>query len=279
METAARDLLVTGLPRAGTTLLVHLLDKLPDVVALDEPMDAKSFMAGKSADAMVGDVAEFVRTQRKSIVERRAAITYHSGGKVPDNSVGTARDAAGKRRKEATKGEVAITKELSPQFVLVMKHNAAFTALLEPLSKRFTTFAAVRNPLAVLASWNSVSLPVGRGHVPTAEAIDPKLRADLAAMDDVVRRQIRILDWFCARFADGVPAGRVIRYEDVVATRGRALAALVPSAASLDEELESRNRNALYDTSAIAEIGRRLLDTDGAFWRFYSRESVADLLP
>ena len=276
---AAHDILITGLPRAGTTLLVHLLDKLPDVVALDEPMDARSFMAGKSAAAMVEDVAEFVRAQRRSIAERRVAITYHTGGKVPDNSVGTARDAAGKRRKEAQKGEVAVTKELSPHFTLVMKHNASFTALLEPLSRRFTTFAALRNPLAVLASWNSVSLPVGRGHVPTAEAIDPKLREDLAKTDDVLLRQIRILDWFCTRFRDVVPPDRVLRYEDVVATRGKALAAITPAAAGLDEELESRNRNALYDSAAIRDAGRRLLDSDGAYWHFYSRESVTELLP
>ena len=274
-----RDVLITGLPRSGTTLLVHLLDKLPGTVALDEPMDARAFLGGTSAGEMADGVARFLCEQRRSIVERRMAITFHAGGKVPDNPVGAARDASGKRTNRGVeKGEIRIEKDLPADFLLAVKHNAAFTALLEPLAKRFETFAAVRNPLSVLASWNSVSLPVGRGHVPTAEAIDKELARDLAAIDDVVGRQIRILDWFCTRFRDAVPADHVIRYEDVVETGGRALSVVTPLAASLDEKLKSKNRNDLYDAAAMREIGRRLIGTEGAYWHFYTRESVEELI-
>ena len=277
--TRGCDVLVTGLPRAGTTLLVHLLGKLPDVVALDEPMDARTFAAARGAETIAAEVEDFVRAQRRSIVERGVAVSFNAQGKVPDNPVGASRDAAGLRQKVgSSKGEIAIGKPLPREFLLVVKHNASFTALLEPLARRFPVFAALRNPLSVLASWNSVSLPVGRGHVPAAEAIDARLAADLAAEPDVVARQIRILDWFCTHFRDHVDPARVLRYEDVVTSGGRALAAISPSAASLDEKLESRNRNELYDAKAMQEIGRRLLGTDGAFWRWYTRESVEALL-
>jgi len=69
-----------------------------------------------------------------------------------------------------------------------------------------------------------------------------------------------------------------IRYEDLVATGGRALAAVVPAAGGLDELLSERNANELYDREDVAWVGKRLLASEGAYWRFYSRESVEDLL-
>jgi hypothetical protein len=206
-------------------------------------------------------------------------MSKHAEGKVPDNPVGTQRNEAGKRTNEGMdRGEIAIDKELPRDFMLDVKHNSSFTALLDLLVTRFDVFAVMRNPFGVLGSWNSISLEVGRGHVPAAERVDAKLAKDLAAIPDVVDRQLRILDWFYGRYRDLLPAERVIRYEDVVATRGKRLAAINPLAASLDEPLESRNRNKLYDGEAMKAIGARLLASDGAYWHFYPRESVETLL-
>jgi len=49
-------------------------------------------------------------------------------------------------------------------------------------------------------------------------------------------------------------------------------------AASLAEPLESRNRNKLYDDVGVKAAGRRLLESDGPYWHFYSRDSVRELL-
>ena len=274
-----RDVLVTGLPRSGTTLTCHLLQKLPDTVALHEPMDFHKFAPGRSRDDMCDDIARFLKKQRRSILERGVAVSKHSEGKVPDNPVGAQRNEAGKRTNAGMdKGEISIEKELAADFMLVVKHNSSFTGLLDSLAGRFDVYAVMRNPLAVLGSWNSISLEVGRGHVPAAERVDPQLAADLARIDDVLERQIHILAWFYARYRDLLPAERVIRYEDVVATHGRRLAVINPLAASLDEPLESRNKNKLYDGEGVKQIGRRLLETDGAYWHFYERSSVEELI-
>jgi hypothetical protein len=275
----ARDVLVTGLPRSGTTLTCHLLQKLPDTVALHEPMAFRRFTDGRSRDEIMGDIERFLKKQRESIRERGRAFSKHSEGKVPDNPVGAKRNDEGKRTNEGMdRGEIEIDKELPPDFMLVVKHNSSFTGLLESLVTRFEVFAVMRNPLGVLGSWNSISLEVGKGHVPAAEKLDERLRDDLARIDDVVDRQIRILQWFYGRYRDLLPAERIIKYEDVVATHGRRLAVINPLAASLDEPLESRNKNKLYDGEAMKAIGRRLLATDGAYWHFYSRESVEELI-
>ena len=45
----------------------------------------------------------------------------------------------------------------------------------------------------------------------------------------------------------------------------------------LDEPLESCDRNKVYEAAQVKEFARRLLDTDAAFWDFYSREDVAQV--
>jgi hypothetical protein len=153
-----------------------------------------------------------------------------------------------------------------------------FTALLPILAQRFPAFAMVRNPLAVLASWNSVDIPAKQGRVPKAEIYDQDLVHRMSSIDDRLDRQLSLLDWWCERFEQFLPRDHTIRYKDLVASGGRALAAVVPAAGGLDEPLSERNANDIYDREDVARVGKRLLESEGAYWHFYSRESVVDLL-
>ena len=67
------------------------------------------------------------------------------------------------RRFRGEWGEIAIDKPLSARFTLLIKHNALFAALLPRLTESFPCLALVRNPLSVLASWQTVDLPVHPG--------------------------------------------------------------------------------------------------------------------
>jgi hypothetical protein len=62
---------------------------------------------------------------------------------------------------------IGVGKELDHDFLLVVKDPPMFTALLPVLAQRFPT--VVLNPLAVLASWNSVDVPARGGRVPKAD--------------------------------------------------------------------------------------------------------------
>ena len=59
---------------------------------------------------------------------------------------------------------------------------------------------------------------------------------------------------------------------------GGALSAITPAAKTLREQLSSRNLNALYNREEMRDLGDRLLCSDGAYWRFYTRESVEGLI-
>lgn len=269
------NVLITGTPRSGTTMTCHLLNMVPDTVALHEPMRTGQF---KDEDGPVTAVERFCEEQRLSILERGLAISKQVGGAVPANPVGTSRTNSGLRKRVVSKGQIAIDKELSPDFTLAVKHCGSFTAILDRLVTRFPVYAIVRNPLAMLASWSTVEFAVQQGHVPVAEGLDSDLKTTLASIDDVLDRQIQVLIWFHERIRRYLPEEAIIRYESIVETGGKALAVVRPGAAALAEPLQSQNTSGLYDHERMLQIGERLLKTDGAHWESYSKESVERLL-
>jgi hypothetical protein len=267
----------------------ELLNLLPDTVALDEPMDVPS-LTGRSRRVegdeggppdpapICEDIDRFLARMRESIELHGTALSKQVKGRVSGGKY-EAESADGKPRASlATLGEIRVEKELSPRFLLLIKHTGAFTALLEALAGRFRVYATIRNPLAILASWQTVDFPGRDGHHPPAEEIDPALRAALQATDDRLDRQITLIGWFFERIGAFLPADQVLRYEAIVASRGKELSAITDRARELDEPLETRNRARIYDAGMMRELAERLLDSHGAYWHFYEKETVRELV-
>jgi hypothetical protein len=274
-----RNVVLTGLPRSGTTLACHLLNKLPNTVALLEPIEPSQFADLLPDREAIADALErWYRKMRRRALKEGEVVTKHVGGEVPDNPFEGKQSGEELRQWLASKGRVRVGKDLDRAFSLVVKDPPMFTALLPILARRFPTFAVVRNPLAVLASWNSVDIPARHGRAPKAEVYDPELVRRITATEDRIERQLDLLDWWCERFEQCLPDGHVLRYENIVASGGKALATIVPAARGLNEPLSGRNANTLYDRKDVAEIGEKLLKSKGAYWRFYPRESVEELL-
>src|SRR5712671_1925456 len=80
-----RNVLITGTPRSGTTLFCSLLNKVPDIVALHEPMNVWEFPACKSPAAVADVIARFCAETRSSLHKHGYALSKHVAGKVPDN--------------------------------------------------------------------------------------------------------------------------------------------------------------------------------------------------
>lgn len=288
--------LVTGLPRSGTTLTCELLNRLEDVVALDEPMVGDELAArvtpsplarlkararGRSrltTDHVCDNIEAFALAMRRSLLTDGTAVSKQVDGQIRGTKVPDQRQGSGLRVRLAHKGVIEVDKQLSPDFLLVMKHNSAFAGVLDRLVRRLPVYAVVRNPLSILSSWQTVPFPIQRGHANLAERFDPSLAHDLAAIPDRLDRQFHLLSWFFARFIDYLPASAVIRYEDIVASGGAALEVVTAQAAHLQEPLSSRNAASVYDPEQVRRIGERLLDTEGPWWQLYSRDSVRELL-
>src|SRR5438874_1853773 len=126
-------------------------------------------------------IERFLGETRASILTRGIAVSNQWRGRVVGSKVADDYEGEGPRRELSERQEIRIEKPLSADFLLVAKHPAPFTAILETLVERFRVYAIVRNPLSVLSSWQTVSFPVRRGHVTAvAERLDPGLRKSLA---------------------------------------------------------------------------------------------------
>lgn len=270
----ARDVLLTGLPRAGTTLACHLLNTLPDAVGLDEPMRLKRLARLRFHTLIVGGFERFFARSRRSILETGRVESRGVEGQDATNHVSETRDAVGRRQDLTRRTQVKIDKSLSENFQLVIKQPSGIAPLLSALEGRIPTYALLRNPISVLASWNSVAMSMYDGHVPAEERLDSRLRRKLAGTEDRITRQIVLLSWYFERYRAQLPGDRILRYEDMISSGGRTLGVINAGALELDEPLESRNRNKAYEPAQLKEFARRLLDTDAAFWDFYSREDV-----
>jgi hypothetical protein len=314
-ERRAHDVLITGPSRSGTTLACELLNQVPDTVALDEPLNAKSLLGyevpepsvptprdgaarrvasrlrhlGRGSQApplrapdMVGaceNIERFLDEARQSLLERGTALSRHVGGQVRGQKVADEHDQGGVRVKLAELGEISVEKDLSPGFLLAIKQTSGFIALLEALVGRFAVYALVRNPLAILVSWQKLPFHPGDGHVKLGEGIDLDLRARLRRLDDRADRQLEILAWYFAKVRDWVPPPSVIRYEDLVSSGGRALSVVTERAANLAVPLEDRNRNrSVHDHDTVRSLGQRLLGTEGPWWDFYGKDDVRALM-
>src|SRR5437016_7618375 len=132
-----RDVLITGTPRSGTTLVCSLLNKLPDVVALHEPMNVWDFAECRDGGEVAIMIKDFCAKTRKSLREHGYATSKHVGGKIPDNVATDKINRAGTRLRKREHGRVTIDKPLSHNFTLAIKHPGAFSALLKTLVNYF----------------------------------------------------------------------------------------------------------------------------------------------
>jgi len=291
------DIIVTGIPRSGTTLTCHLLNKLPNTVALHEPLLWDELMDPTDHRAICDGIDQFFHQTRQSCLLAGTAITKHAEGSVPDNPMGDypvyswivrtlgrrvpGGDrllALGLRRPRVTRGTIHIGKPLTPDFRICIKHTAPFTALLPELLSRHPCFAVVRHPVSVLASWNSIDFPLRRGRLKEAERMQPGLAGQLDGLSDPIDRQMCLLSWFCRSFLTRLPPERILRYEDIIGTGGRALGVIIPEAETLAEPLESRNKSSLYDRELMRGIAKRLKREDGPIWDLYRKDSIDEYL-
>ncbi len=259
--------LLTGLPRSGTTLTCALLNQLPDVLALAEPMRLYDLSDRSLA---VEAVIDFVRTTRERALRDGEAPTSSEGWggdnlMEPPGHGGDLRASLGRVR------SLRIDKPLSAKFQLCVKHPALFTALAPELTKTFRVCAIVRSPLAVLASWQTVDFLPHHGRSLVAERMEPGLGAHLDSIRDRLDRQVALMSWYLAAFAK-LPDQNVIRYEDLVRNPASQLSLLLRGERRevavthpmLDQAAENR-----YPAVDLAELARRLRPILPIIERFY----------
>lgn len=290
-----RDILLTGLPRAGTTLTCYLLNKLPNTVALHEPYNPFLFAQETTTRAdLVKDVDRFLAATRQALLYTGIAPSKQLHGAVPDNPKGAyprfmdvlpnrlrGSPLLGKRalrRRRAHDGLVSFTKPLSDDFTLCVKHNAAYTALLQHLLPGHRCVAIIRNPLAILASWNSIDFDLRNGDMTITRQLDRQLAKALSAEGDRLKRQCLIIEWFFSQFDQFLTAKDIIRYESLVTTTNATLQRILPLAPPIQIDLADLNTNRIYNRHLMKRLTSLLLSRPSIIWKYYPPEDIRGLL-
>ncbi|MBO6702752.1 MAG: hypothetical protein JJ921_10445 [Pseudomonadales bacterium] len=214
-----------------------------------------------------------VKGFRDSLLVEGNVISKQMDGGLPSNPVDNSNGEV--RKEQVALGQLDAGKVLSEEFTLFVKHNALFSSLLPELQKRFETFCIVRNPLPVLASWQSVDLPVARGTVPMAERFDGKLQSKLSEAEAVMQKQLVILSWFFDRYRG---QENLIRYESLVETNGRTLFDTTGVICNSSEPLEPQLKNTGASNDQLRRLSDCLLERPEIYEGFYSPEDVSSQL-
>ncbi|MEM8947847.1 MAG: hypothetical protein AAGA21_03420 [Pseudomonadota bacterium] len=278
MPYSPDDAILVGPARSGTTLACGLLNKLPDVVALDEPFERERLQKIPGPDAFLTIVDNQFKSQRSMIETKGEADSTLSENGYLANHYATKGDTTTLRKRQVALNKMRDVNAAS-DFKLIIKHTLPFTAQLKELARRYETFVLVRNPLAILASWNSIDAAYREGMIqPYVEPLaDGDLMKRLKAITDRLERQVDLLEWHFEQYRPALRNAKVIRYEDMVETGGRALKVVSTSAGDLNEDLKSHNTNPLYDRELIWELKEKLIARRGAFWDFYAPKQVDEL--
>jgi hypothetical protein len=221
---------------------------------------------------------ELFVTQRESILAKGEALAKTIDGRLPDDNYAPEPGPDGMRRLLTSTGTAPVTPQ-QPGFTLVIKHTVQGVFGLGDMPPEIPAFAIVRNPLSTLVSWMQTDSGVrNRGHTAPIDRMVPEIGRELKEIPDLTDRRIALIHRVFAEIGTFLMPEEVIRYEEIVESRGKALAKIAPEAAALDARLESRNLNPVYEPKDLVEVGERLLRSDGAAWAFYSKADVEPLL-
>lgn len=214
-DTAGRDdLLITGLPRSGTTLLTALLDDPPRGVALGEPKWQAQWRRRHppEPEAFAAYLAEDFARVRAALLRGEEVEDRVSPDGAPLTNYLSGGASAYELRSRREAG-------LTPGFRLAMKWPALYTAVLPALvaGGAFRIVALLRHPLATLRSWNATDFPIARGRLPVGEPFWPELAELCGSQRPLMEKQARIWELFAARYLACGARIVLLRYEDLVA--------------------------------------------------------------
>lgn len=216
-------------------------------------------------------------TERTAILHsKRAAMKQFNQG-LMTNSYSTEVNEEGLRISIADIGYVPIKKELTEDFFLAIKHNAAFCALLPALAQHYRCLAIVRNPLAVLLSWESLDIPVRTGNIPVGQALDKELDLALADCPTILDKQLCILSWYFSQFRNTLGSHQIVPYEGIIASGGQSLFTALDIPSSEPIHLESKNKNPAYPAEKIESLTNVLVQRTDIYRGFYTASEIITL--
>jgi len=214
------DVLVTGLPRSGSTLVSALIDGLPDAVCLNEPAWQPGLLSKHTLDILpfckwlIGDYG----WTRQLLLNQEPVSDFRAtdGSPVLDGLY----DLRQKRNdKDEPESVVFARPDLSPDFILGMRHHTLYTSILPTLVKfgKLKIIAVIRHPFDVLNSWRQLPMPlIGRGKPHGIARFWPEALAITEEKLEAADMLVQLYDAYIQRYHELREHITIVKFEDVI---------------------------------------------------------------
>jgi hypothetical protein len=270
--------IVTGVPRGGTSLFLSLVDKHTNALCFSEPEWLKEVReTSHTCSQFTEGLGKKISTLRRRIRKGQAVSIElnNKGAGLPDNYY--VRNAQGKVINKNKKTFLITLPKDKASAVFFIKSNTQMTACLTNLTSSLVRkpICIIRNPLATLLSWRSLNIPVSKGKLAIAFKYD-KDSQPIQTIENLLVRQVKILDWFFKRFRLLRNDIHLLRYEDLITSPNQELLK-VPGITLVKrdfERLENLNSNPHYNLNESEAVAHALIK-NGTDWKFFY--SIEDL--
>ena len=256
IENKRDNIIVTGVPRSGTTLVCALLNNLENTICLREPEEHVKWLRDVgSADEYVDRIKNDFQDIRDNIKLGKAIFDRSSvGGEMLTNYFPDRKDV-NERRKVSFEMKNVDYQMLKNKFTLATKHNVEYASVLPELiqSKQFLFICPIRNPISTILSWNTLATPVSQGAIPMSRYYWPEVNESIVNVDSLLHRQVIIFDMFCKRFYEYKNDINVVFYEDLLKNQN-GLSGIVGRKQQAKIELTNKNKSIQYDWGLAQKI-------------------------
>ncbi|GBL59846.1 Sulfotransferase family protein [Pseudomonas citronellolis] len=267
LECDGRDLLITGLPRSGTSHLCRLLSERRDTVIINEPAEVFPVL---TAGATPWGIPRLYGELRRDLLAGLSVPNKHVEGRLVDD---TARE--GDRRQPYS------VQLQGASFTLGTKNTLAYLSRLPGLLRAMpdaTCIALIRHPYDSLSSWKRTfehlrtaavqTQPIGHPDDPGLSGWQRKMLREVMACDYLPVRRALWWRYLACQLLEMEAHLRWTRYEDLISKPSDMVDCLLGSAPlpelvplpCLGDEMDERERDLVAAVvSDVAESLRYVL--------------------
>ena len=211
-----RNLIITGLPRSGTSFLCAKLNTIENTVVLNEPVEIPNAFRANS----IQDVSLAFSQYRKEINEKKPIPNKIKDGKFIEDTA------------EADERAMYIAEVKDDDFLLGMKNTLIILSNLHRIRKAMPhtlLTASIRNPYDTIGSWRNVSF----SHMNTGqpkfllnmvEADVNRLLTRIINLEPLINRQAQLWNFLAKQILRHRNFLQVIQYEKLVTNAANTLA-------------------------------------------------------
>lgn len=273
-RTLQKSIVVTGIPRGGTTLLGSLISSLENSYCISEPMAVEEQLKiSTTPEEFLEYIRAYFAEQRLHILTTGTAVNrIAKDGRPITNYFRRIGNSAMVNEYVEAQESVIVRDE---NFFLALKHNAHFLSILPNLCNALdiSVLGILRHPIPTILSWRSLNLPISKGRLPNGEKFWPELFEVACSNQDVLVKQVLIYELIATRLLAFREHLHLLFYESLVNDPGQ-LNIILNQKYIESSVVKNSNRNNEYNWKEVDKISDVLKSHAPNTLKIYSLEDL-----